>query len=57
MENAKVVYIIMESVNDVIITLPEHIQANEALGFKVVGTRKTEKGALALAERRCELGN
>jgi hypothetical protein len=57
MGNVKLVYTVMESSNDVIITHPEHIESNASLGFKVVGSRKTEKGAQALAERRCLIGN
>lgn len=57
MYNVKLGYIVMENANDVIITHPEHVEANTGLGFTVVGTRKTEKGALALAERRCLVGN
>ncbi|MFD3261840.1 hypothetical protein ACE3MQ_24890 [Paenibacillus lentus] len=48
-------YFVMESKNDVIISSVEMVENNEKIGFTIVGSRKTMRGAERLAEKRCEL--
>lgn len=49
-------FFVMESKNDVIIVERENdVELNKGNGFKLVGFRKTLKGATRLAEKRCEL--
>lgn len=49
-------FYIMENKTDVIICDEfEAVQHNEKNGFKLVGTRKTERGAYAFANKRCEM--
>ncbi|MFB6367660.1 hypothetical protein ACFCP7_27230 [Paenibacillus elgii] len=45
-------FYVMESKNDVIISAADQRQHNESVGFKVVGSRKSLKGAQKLAEKR-----
>ncbi|SYX85881.1 hypothetical protein [Paenibacillus alvei] len=45
-------YFVMENEHDVIISDQEHVQQNESVGFKVVGSRKTLPAAQRLAEER-----
>ncbi|MEK8215472.1 hypothetical protein [Paenibacillus sp. FSL L8-0463] len=51
-------FYVMENKNDVIICEDEaavkHNESNGS-GFKLVGTRRTERGAEALANKCCEL--
>ncbi|MEK5167178.1 hypothetical protein NYE69_33390 [Paenibacillus sp. FSL R5-0527] len=48
-------YFVMESKNDVIISKEWMVENNEKAGFKIVGSRKTMRGAERLAEKRCKL--
>lgn len=45
-------YFVMENEHDVIISDKEHVQQNEAVGFKVVGSGTTLPAAERLAELR-----
>lgn len=50
-------YYVMENKNDVVILeeVDSQRQWIEAMKFKLVGKRKTSKGAQRLADKRCEL--
>lgn len=48
-------YFVWESKNDVIVYDADNDSNLEKLGFKMVGSRKTLKGAERLAEKRSEL--
>lgn len=46
-------YYVMENSTDVIVSDTSQVTHNKRIGFKVVGYRKTIKGAERLAEKRC----
>jgi hypothetical protein len=50
-------YYVMENKNDVVVLEDVESQKNwiEQMSFKLIGTRKTAKGAQRLADKRCEL--